>query len=111
VRSIDARATDVTIGPAVGRFGRRILHVPTQGLEAVAAVTVAATAGVGEPPDPRPFNGHVTLARSRRGDTDLRPLAGTPIAGAWRADEVTVVRSHLGGGGARYEVVERVPLD
>ena len=110
VRSIEAPACDVTVGPVVGRFGKRILHVPTHGLDAVAAATVAATAHVGEPPADRAFQGHLTLARSRRGDTDLRSLEGTAISGGWRAAEVTLVRSHLGGSGARYEVIERVPL-
>jgi 2'-5' RNA ligase len=110
VRTIDAAAVDVEVGPAVERFGKRILHVPTAGLDHIAAATVAATAHVGEPPEDRVFRGHLTLARSRRGDTDLRPLTGTPIAGSWRAEEVTLVRSHLGGSGARYEVIERVPL-
>ncbi|MEY2476474.1 MAG: hypothetical protein QOG87_1789 [Actinomycetota bacterium] len=110
VRSIEALACDVEVGPAVGRFGKRILHVPTRGLGAVAAATIAATSHVGEPPEDRAFKGHLTLARSRRGDTDLRPLAGTAIAGRWWADQVTLVRSHLGGSGARYEVIERVPL-
>ena len=110
VRAIEASACDVEVGPEVGRFGKRILHVPTHGLDEVAAATVQATAAVGEPPEDRAFKGHLTLARSRRGDTDLRPLAGTAISGGWRADEVTLVRSHLGGSGARYEVIERVPL-
>jgi 2'-5' RNA ligase len=110
VRSIQAPACDVTVGPAVGRFGKRILHVPTHGLDEVAAATLAATADVGEPPEDRAFKGHLTLARSRRGETDLRPLKGTAITGAWQADQVTLVRSHLGGSGARYEVIERVPL-
>ena len=110
VNSIEAATGDVTVGPAVGRFGKRILHVPTHGLDDIAAATVVATAHVGEPPEDRAFKGHLTLARSRRGDTDLRALEGTAISGGWRADEVTLVRSHLGGAGARYEVIERVPL-
>jgi len=109
-RTIDADAADVTMGPTTGRFGTRILHVPTHGLDEVAAATVAATAAVGEPPEPRPFAGHLTLARSRRGDADLRPLAGLPLAGRWWADELTLVASTLHPKGARYEVVERHPL-
>jgi 2'-5' RNA ligase len=105
-----AAAVDVEVGPVVERFGKRILHVPTAGLDEVAAATVAATAHVGVPPEDRAFRGHLTLARSRRGDTDLRPLTGTPITGWWRADEVTLVRSHLDSAGARYEVLERVAL-
>ena len=111
--SIVAPVPSVSMGPSTERFGRRILHVPTSGLDEVAAATVAATASVGEPPDPRPFHGHVTLARSRRGDTDLRPLTGTPITATWVADEITLVRSRLGAGvdrGARYEVVSSLPL-
>lgn len=109
-RAISSPACEVTMGPTTGRFGRRILHVPTEGLLSLATATVAATAGVGEPPDPRPFAGHLTLARSRRGDTDLRTFAGLPLAGRWTADEVTLVASHLGPGGARYEIVESLPL-
>lgn len=108
---VAAAAADVEVGPEVGRFGRRILHVPTAGLDAIAAATVQAMRNIGEPSDPRPFHGHLTLARSGRGGADLRALAGAPISGRWRAREVTLVRSHLGGGvGARYEVIERVPL-
>jgi 2'-5' RNA ligase len=100
------------LGPSTGRLGGRVLHAPVQGLEGLAAATVAATAGVGEPPPERPFAGHVTLARSRhpRG-VDLRPLAGAPVAGRWMVRELTLVASRLGGAaGPRYEVVERLPL-
>lgn len=109
VRTIDAVACDVTVGPATGRFGKRILHVPTPGLEGVATATLAATAHIGEP-EPRPFHGHLTLARTRGRGTDLGKLAGTPISGGWRCEEVTLVASHLSPKGARYEVIERVPL-
>jgi len=109
-RSIAADATDVTMGPMTGRFGRRILHVPTEGLLSVATATVGATADIGHPPDQRPFAGHITLARSRRGDTDLRPFTGLPLAGHWTAAELTLVASHLGPGGARYEIVESLRL-
>ena len=64
VEVADAPVTAV-LGPAVGRFGQRILHVPASGLDAVAATVVDATAGLGRPPDDRPLNGHVTLARAR----------------------------------------------
>ena len=100
----------VELGPATSCFGRGVLHVPTSGLAPVAAATVRATDGVGsEPPDPRPFAGHLTLARSR-GRTDLRPLAGAPIAASWTASELTLVRSHTARTGARYEVLHRSPL-
>lgn len=104
----------VGVGPTTGRFGRRILHVPVSGLEGLAAATVAATAGIGHPPEDRRFAGHITLARARhpRG-VELRPLAGVPIAGRWVVPEITLVASRLGASvdrGARYDIVRRLPL-
>ena len=110
-RRIDAGAAGAVLGPATGRFGDRVLHAPVHGLEDLAAATVAATAGVGEPPGERPFAGHVTLARARgRRGVDLRPLVGVPVAARWAVHELTLVASHPGPGGSRYEVVEALPL-
>ncbi len=81
------------------------------GLDDLAAAVVAATAHVGEPPEDRPFAGHLTLARVARGSkVDLRALAGQPVAGRWRVAEVCLMESHLSPKGARYETVARVPL-
>ena len=102
-------ACTATLGPAVGRYGQRVLHVPVVGLDALAAQSVAATAGFGEPPDPRPFSGHLTLARGRRG-ADLRPLTGTAVAASWPVDEARLYRSELRPSGARYSVVRAFPL-
>ena len=101
------------LGPATGRFGRRILHAPVHGLAGLAAATAAATGGVGQPLDRRAFTGHVTLARARpRRGVDLRPLEGVPVAGRWTVSEITLVASHVGGGGpSRYEVVETLPVE
>ncbi len=102
------------MGPATGRFGRRILHVPVSGLDEVAAATVAATAGIGQPPEHRRFAGHITLARARHpGGVDLRPLTGASIAGRWVVPEITLVASRLGAGPdgrSRYDIVRRLTL-
>ena len=99
------------LGPATGRFGRRVLHVPVAGLQGLATATVAATGEVGAAPDHRPFAGHVTLARAReRRGVDLRGLAGVAVTGRWAVGELTLVASRLGRGPARYEVVERLAL-
>jgi 2'-5' RNA ligase len=102
-------------GPSLGRFGGRVLHIPVAGLEPLAAVVTAATAGIGMPPEPRPFHGHLTLARSSgrgrpRPTVDLRPLAAVPFAATWPVEELTVVESVTGRGGARYSTVARRPL-
>ena len=104
----DMHATEAVLGPAVDRFGQRILHVPVAGLEAVAAAVVDATAHLGKPPDDRPFHGHVTLARvARNAKADLRPLTGAPVEAEWAMDAVCLVESHLSPKGAGYEVLER----
>ena len=106
-----ARPARAVLGPAVGWFGRRILHVPVAGLDDVAAAVVAATASLGQPPDDRPFTGHVTLARVAKGSrVDLRALAGGAIEAEWDVDTVCLVESRLAPAGARYEVLERFPL-
>lgn len=100
------------LGPAIGRFGRRVLHVPVGGLTSLAAAVTAATALVGEPPDDRRFAGHLTLARARpRRGADLAPLAGHAVSAQWPVAEVTLVASRQGRGGARYEVVARLPVE
>ena len=99
------------LGPAVDRFGQRILHVPVAGLDGVAAAVVAATAHLGKPPEDRPFHGHVTLARvAKHARVDLRQLTGTALEGAWDVDAVCLVESRLSPKGARYEVLEAFPL-
>jgi 2'-5' RNA ligase len=89
-----------------------VLCLPVTGLDAVAASVVEATADVGEAPEDRPFFGHLTLARARRGahPAALRRLPPVHVSGAWPVTEVTVVASRTGGSGSRYEVVERVPV-
>lgn len=99
------------LGPATGRFGQRILHVPVGGLDDVANATVAATAHLGKPPEDRAFHGHLTLARvAKHAQVDLRPLVGMPVDAGWTVDAVCLVESRLSPAGARYEVVEHVPL-
>lgn len=110
---IDASATTAVMGPVTARFGSRVLHVPVAGLDEVARAVVETTAGIGRPPVDRPFHGHLTLARIRKGtgpSPDLRRFVGQPLAGEWPVREVTLVRSHLSPKGARYEVVHRQAL-
>ncbi len=86
----------------------------SQGAESltVLASRVAETverAGLRAPE--RPFLPHLTLSRLRP-PQDVRALvASAPPAGVgMTVGEVTVFRSHLGGGPPRYEALERLPL-
>jgi 2'-5' RNA ligase len=96
---------EAVIGPQVSRLGRSVLCLPVVGLEPVAGAVVAATSHLGEPPDPRPFNGHLTLARlGRRGSCGL---AGHRFVARFTVDTIEVVRSTLAPSGAQHEVMHR----
>lgn len=60
-------------------------------------------------PERRAFRPHVTVARVRRGGRPRRRLPDPPRA-TFAGEAVTLFRSHLGGGPARYEALERVEL-
>lgn len=90
------------LGPRSERLGRSVLCLPAAGLDELAAVVRAATAGVGAP-EGRPFRGHLTLARSRHGG--VGSLAGQPLVAEFPVEEVSLVRSHLHPDGARYETI------
>lgn len=80
----------VALGPSVERLGRGVLVVPAAGLEDMASAVVAVTAHIGRPPPPRPFTGHVTVARYRG-----KPPSGyaPPISATFAATEIALVRS------------------
>jgi 2'-5' RNA ligase len=106
--TLDAPAAVAELGPMVSRLGRDAVVAPVRGLDALAAAVVRATAHVGAPPDPRPFTGHLTLAR-------LRARAACGIAGArltarFEVREVALVRSDTRPDGARYTTIATQPL-
>lgn len=111
LRQVSAEEVEVALGPAVAWFtGRRILQVPVTGAEVLADVVIATTASFGEPPEPGPFTGHLTLARVRGPGKGPANLAGTPVRASWKVDEIALVSSTLGTGGAHYEILEKLPL-
>jgi 2'-5' RNA ligase len=80
-------------------------------LRALAASVEAAVVRAGFASEPKPFSPHLTLSRLRD-PADLRPLVdgAAPFGGRMRVDAFVLFRSHLGGGPARYEALERFPL-
>ena len=92
----------------------RVLWVGiSEGAERLASLTERLSgqlAGLGWPPEDRPFKPHLTLAR-----TDGVPGAGdragrlielaASLHASWLADRLVLYRSVLGRGPARYEVV------
>ena len=55
------------MGPATATLGRGILCLPVDGLDEMARVVRASPLGRYVRPEELPFNGHLTLARARRG--------------------------------------------
>lgn len=95
---VDAPAVEVELGPRVSRLGRDVVCLPAKGLDEVAATVAEATRDIGEPADPRPFKGHLTLARLKhRGACGL---AGHAFRATFVADELRLVRSQLTSAGA-----------
>jgi RNA 2',3'-cyclic 3'-phosphodiesterase len=111
LEGVDVPVPRAQLGPAVGRFDDRILHVPVRGLDTLAQAVVAATATLGRPPEDRPFRGHLTLARvAKHARVDLRQLTGVPLEATWDATSFCLVESKLSPAGSRYTVVERFGL-
>jgi 2'-5' RNA ligase len=61
-------------------------------------------------PEARPFLAHVTVARVQREGRPRRGELPAPEALRFTGDTVTLYRSRLGGGPARYEALTRVTL-
>jgi len=71
----------------------------------------AVVAAAGREPEARPFWPHVTVARPR--DRHGRPPRGSlpaPPALSFSGTALTLYRSHLGRGPARYEALASVPF-
>lgn len=85
----------------------------TSHLARIAAALESEARERGFAPEERGFRAHLTLARAVR---DARPrLPGPPDDeqpdfGLFPVEELVLVRSHLGPGGAVYEPLARVPL-
>lgn len=105
---LEADRVEVVLGPRVSRLGRDVVVVPAAGLDEVTAAVNQVTATIGDPPDPRPFTGHLTVARLRR--RGACRIAGAPLSASFAARDVQLVQSHLEADGARYEVLADRPL-
>ncbi len=81
------------------------------GLTAIHGGVAETCEGAGFDADERPFRPHVTVSRIRP-PADLRALVDStaPLGARSTIDEIVVLRSHLGHGSPRYELLERFPL-
>ncbi|HEU5083345.1 MAG TPA: RNA 2',3'-cyclic phosphodiesterase [Acidimicrobiales bacterium] len=99
---------EARLGPRTRRLNPNVLVVPVTGVDDLAARVRAATAELGEPLGPKPFDAHLTIARRRRRGGRLP--AGEPVDMAFPVDEVVLFSSTLSRDGPTHEVVHRWPL-
>lgn len=80
-------------------------------LTELAGVVEEAVVSAGFMPEERPFHPHLTLSRIRP-SRDVRLLLDEVPAFplTQRVEAITVFESHLGGGPAVYELLDRFPL-
>jgi 2'-5' RNA ligase len=97
-----------SVGPRVRRLGRGAIVAPVDGLDELAGKVQEATSTIGEPVDPRPFTGHITLARLRRRGPCR--LIDHDISGSFDVAEIALVNSELHPDGARHTELARFPL-
>lgn len=108
LEDVDATTCEAVIGPRLVALGRSVLCLPVEGVDAVAAAVVAATGHVGTPPEPRPFTGHLTLARTRGGPRPKVPELH--VTDRFPVTEVALVESRTLPSGAEYRTLHTVAL-
>lgn len=101
----------------VGRFGGRALWLgveddPAGAIAALGEWVQSALAAASLPVQRQDVRPHLTLARANRRDADLSRAEGdvASIGVSWEAASAELVRSHVGGGPARYEPIAAWPL-
>jgi 2'-5' RNA ligase len=98
-------------GPATRFLGPGLIVWPVEGLSELARAVGRATAKLGKPLPQRRFTGHLTLARGHRG-ADLRSQSDllASLSASWQVVSMSLVESHLGPHGARYETLAEFPF-
>lgn len=100
-----AALPEAVLGPATALLGDAVLVAPAAGLETAAGAVRRAAVRLGLEFDRRPFVGHLTLARARRGRPIPPDLVGVPLAARWPVVELRLVASVVREGRTRYEPV------
>jgi len=99
------------IGAFPGRSRARVLWYGIQDADRRLAELAHAVRAITATDDSAPFRPHVTLARARdRHGAPFPSLPDAPPGGEVPIDAVALMRSHLGPGPARYEVLAEFPL-
>lgn len=109
-RLADARlpAATALLGPTLERLDRRQVVVPVDGVDALAAAVRSATAEIGDH-DPRPFRGHLTVARTKPDAATV--TIGAALTAGFEVRAVELVASELQPTGAVYTTLATFATD
>jgi RNA 2',3'-cyclic 3'-phosphodiesterase len=117
IRDAAAPVPDLALGDALWLAPRRPHVLTVEVADATGAlhamqerVVAALVEAVGYEPDRRRFRPHVTVARVRHGAAPRRSGLPDAPSASFPGEALTLYRSYLGGGPARYEALERVAL-
>jgi RNA 2',3'-cyclic 3'-phosphodiesterase len=117
VRAAAAPVADLSLGDALWLAPRSPHVLTVEVADATGAllalqerVVAALVDAVGYEPDHRRFRPHVTVARVRHGARPRRTGLPDAPSASFAGEALTLYRSWLGRGPARYEPLERVPL-
>lgn len=90
-RVLPAGEITVELGPALIELGSAIV-APAAGADDLARLVSDAVDGFGQPQPDRPFLGHLTIGRWRRGQATTA-LVGRPVAGRFTTSTVELLAS------------------
>ena len=113
LESLAAPVPTVTLGPEVSLLGNRVVILPADGLDDLAAVVAERFADVGEPVE-RDFVGHLTLARLKGRplrDPSLVSVLGSPLSVTFQPETLDLWKSTVTNDGATHTLVASQDLD
>lgn len=102
----DVEPMTCVLGPMTRRLGGQWLGVAVRGLDELGELVFGATAPLVPVTHPQPFRAELILARGR---VPAR-LVGTPVAGQWLTDRVSLVADRSAPGRLRFEDLAEFPL-
>lgn len=104
---LSASGALVTLGPQVELLGNRVVILPADGLNDLAAAVAERFDGVGEPVE-REYQGHLTLARLKGRplkNPSLVSVLGAPLSATFAVDTIDLWKTEITDEGTTHTIV------